>query len=214
MKNNFINILIKRLVSVGSWLLQLITKNKTNVDKKQSKTTESPMVSNPVEQKQIPDVVIKAKWHPPIRSDKFRVTQKFLNPDPMYKITKHHPGTDYGTQGEDNVPLYFCADGEIIESGFHNAFGNYFFFYISEADRTFIYFHLRDVAPAKGQYRVGDQCGITGKTGMSEGIHLHMECMKGRKTSADRGALYTSKDAVAAIAEDADAFIRSRLLSS
>jgi hypothetical protein len=35
--------------------------------------------------------------------------------------------------------------------------------------------------------------------------------MKGRKTAADRKLLYTSKAALIAAAEDADAFIRARL---
>ena len=153
-------------------------------------------------------------WHPPIREDKFRPTQKFLNPDPIYKITGHHPGTDYGTQGENNVPLHFCADGEVIESGLHKAFGNYFFYYVPAVDRTFVYFHLRDEAPARGQYKVGQQCGITGATGMSEGVHLHLECMRGRRTSSDRARLYTSKDTLAEAAEDADTFIRSRITLS
>lgn len=152
------------------------------------------------------------KWFTPIRIDKFKVTQKFLNPDPItYPKTGHHPGTDYGTREEDNVPLYFCADGEVIESGKHNAFGNYFFYYVPEIDRTFVYFHLRDTAPAKIKYKVGEQCGIAGQTGLSYGIHLHLECMKGRKTSTDRMNLYTSKEALIAAAEDADAFIRLRL---
>ena len=153
----------------------------------------------------------KGKWFAPIRVDKFKVTQKFLTPDPLYKITGHHPGTDYGTQGADNVELYFCADGEVIESGSHNAFGNYFFFYVPEVDRTFVYFHLRDTAPAKGQYQAGKVCGITGKTGLSQGIHLHLECIKGRKTSADRAKLFISKAALATAAEDADVYIRAKL---
>lgn len=158
-----------------------------------------------------PPPQLKSKWFAPIRVDKFKVTQKFLTPDPLYKITGHHPGTDYGTQGADNVELYFCADGEIIESGSHNIFGNYFFFYVPEADRTFVYFHLRDAAPAKGQYQAGKVCGITGKTGLSQGIHLHMECIKGRKTSADRAKLFVSKASLAAAAEDADVYIRAML---
>lgn len=83
----------------------------------------------------------KSKWHAPIRADKFIVTQKFLTPDAEnYPITGVHPGTDYGTQGEDNVPLFFCADGEVIETGAnHKYFGNYFFYYVSEVDRTFVY---------------------------------------------------------------------------
>ena len=153
-----------------------------------------------------------AKWFAPIRKNKFVVTQKFLNPDSVtYPKTGHHPGVDYGTQGEDNVTLYFCADGEVIESGSHAVFGNYFFYHVPEVDRTFVYFHLKDSAPIKGHYKVGQQCGIAGKTGLSQGIHLHLECIKGRKTSADRAALFTSKDALMKAAEDADAFIRARL---
>lgn len=159
----------------------------------------------------LPVPVVTGKWCAPIRTEKFKVTQKFLTPDPIYKITGHHPGTDYGTQGDVAVPLYFCADGEVIESGTHNAFGNYFFYYVPEVDRTFVYFHLKGAAPLKGKYKSGEQCGITGQTGMSKGVHLHLECIVGKKTSVDRARLFTSKDAMAAAAEDADTFIRSRL---
>lgn len=76
------------------------------------------------------------RWGAPIRADKFVVTQAFFNPDPLYKITGHHPGTDYGTRGEDDVPLYFCADGEVIESGSNDIFGNYFFYYVRAARHT------------------------------------------------------------------------------
>lgn len=153
------------------------------------------------------------KWHVPIREDKFIVTQKFLNPDPVtYVKTGVHPGVDYGTQGENDVPLFFCADGEVIEAGAnHKFFGNYFFYYIPEVDRTFVYFHLRDNPPVKGTYRDGEQCGITGKTGLSFGIHLHLECIKGRKNSTDRAKLYVSRESISTCAEDADAFIRARL---
>ena len=151
-------------------------------------------------------------WFAPIRSDKFKLTQKFLEPDVVtYPKTGHHPGVDYGTQGADDVPLYFCADGEVIESGQHVQFGNYFFYYVSQVDRTFAYFHLRNAAPAKGKYKGGVQCGITGQTGKSKGIHLHLECIKGKKNSANRSALYTSKDTLVVAAEDADVFLRSRL---
>ncbi len=152
------------------------------------------------------------RWFAPIRADKFVITQKFLNPDPAtYPKTGHHPGVDYGTQGEDNVPLYFCADGEVIESGSHSVFGNYFFYYVTEVDRTFVYFHLKNTSSAKIKYKAGEQCGIAGNTGFSQGVHLHLECLKGRKTSADRASLFTSKTALINAAEDADVFIRTRL---
>lgn len=154
----------------------------------------------------------QSKWFPPIRIDKFKITQKFLAPDSNnYPKTGVHPGVDYGTQGEDNVPLYFCADGEVIESGSHSVFGNYFFYYVPEVDRTFVYFHLKNTPPTKMKYKAGEQCGVAGKTGLSQGIHLHFECIKGRKTSADRAALFTSKSAVELAAEDADVFVRARL---
>ncbi len=154
----------------------------------------------------------QTKWFYPIRADKFLVTQKFLNPDSTtYPKTGHHPGVDYGTQGEDNVPLYFCADGEVIESGVHNSFGNYFFYYVPDVDRTFVYFHLRDGAPAKKLYAGGVQCGLAGKTGLSHGIHLHLECIKGKKTSAERSTLYTSKATLISASEDPDAFLRARI---
>ena len=160
-----------------------------------------------------PVVPQKPKWHSPIHADKFRVTQKFFTPDSKnYPKTGHHPGTDYGTQGADNIPLFYCADGEVIESGNnHKYFGNYFFYYVPEVDRTFVYFHLRDTAPVKGTYAVGEECGIAGNTGLSFGAHLHLECMKGRQTSADRSRLYSSPDALTVAAEDPDPFIRMRL---
>ena len=153
------------------------------------------------------------QWHAPIREDKFKVTQKFLNPNKKnYPVTGVHSGTDYGTQGLDGVPLYFCADGEVIETGVdHKFFGNYFFYYVPEVDRTFAYFHLRDSLPKKGKYKGGEICGIAGNTGFSHGIHLHMECIKGRKTSADRSKFCASKTALISAMEDSDKFIRERL---
>lgn len=151
-------------------------------------------------------------WSRPIRADKFKITQAFLAPDAVtYPRTGHHPGVDYGTQGEDGVQLYYVADGEVIESGVHAQFGNYFFFYVPEVDRTFVYFHLKGSAPAKGQKFAAQVAGICGTTGLSYGIHLHLECMKGKKTSSDRAALYTSFEALKAAAEDADVLIRSKL---
>lgn len=155
---------------------------------------------------------IQGKWFAPIAANCFAVGQKYLTPDAdTYPVCKHHPGVDYPLKGATNVALYYCADGEVIESSIHPQFGNYFFYYVPEVDRTFAYFHLRDAAPAKGKYKGGQQAGFAGNTGKSTGPHLHLECMKGRKTSADRGGLYVSKEALMAAGEDADIFVRARL---
>ncbi len=156
----------------------------------------------------------KSNWHPPIREDKFRVTQAFLHPDrENYPVTGLHPGTDYGTQGEAGVPLYFVADGEVIERGEnHKYFGNYFFYFVPRSRRTFAYFHLADMPPAEGKHKAGEQCGVAGETGLAYGIHLHLVCIKVKKGSAERAAAYTSAAALTAAAEDADTFLRKRLL--
>lgn len=156
--------------------------------------------------------IVAGKWCMPIAEKCFVLGQKFLNPDAVtYPKCKHHPGVDYPLKGATDVQLYYCADGEVIETGVHPQFGNYFFYYVPEVDRTFVYFHLRETAPSKGAYKAGMQCGFAGNTGKSFGAHLHLECMRGRKTSTERAALYTSKETLSAAAECADAFIRSRL---
>jgi len=154
----------------------------------------------------------KSNYFAPIRADKFTVTQVFYAVDPVnYPITGHHPGVDYGTQGATDVPAYFVTDGEVIESGVHPSFGNYFFFYCPGPDRTFVYFHFRDKTPKLGAYKGGQQAGIVGNTGLSQGTHLHLECMKGRQTSTTRSKLLISSAGLLAASEDADAFIRARM---
>lgn len=199
-------------------LIDIVIKFLQSLNKKQQITLPNnkslPDIQPILPLEEVAPVIVEPviQWYAPIRKDKFRVTQKFLEPNELYKVTGHHPGVDYGTQGQDNVPLYYCSDGEVIESGYNNSCGNYFLYYVPSVDHTFAYFHLRDLAPAKGQCRAGEQCGITGQTGLSQGIHLHLECMKGRITFADRARVYTSKASIAENAEDADAFIRSRLI--
>lgn len=174
-----------------------------------------------IEQKNgIPEKKLISKWHPPIHPDKFSTNKEneFLKFDPeTYRTTKHHPGVDYATHGDIDVPLHFCSDGEVIESGYlENSLGNYFCFYIPEIGHTFIYCHLRDKAPIKGIYKVGELAGVAGNTGKSYGVHLHLECIKGRKTFADRMQIYTSEANLLQAAKDdiiknADEFIRSHL---
>lgn len=210
-------------------LLQSFFKHKSHSNKQtpQSKvppsldfsTTEKKLDTEPKEEVVKKEEEAK-KWYVPIRADKFSPYEEneFLKYDPeTYPTTKHHPGIDYRTHSTNDVSLHFCADGEIIESGFlPKSLGNYFCFYVPEVDHTFIYCHLCDTPPPKGKYNVGVQAGIAGTTGKSTGIHLHLECIKGRHTFASRMQIYTSETNLLQAAKDgtiknADAFIRSNL---
>lgn len=164
-----------------------------------------------IEEKQ--EVFTKKRWYSPIEDRFFKVTQEWLAHDAeSYPKTQTHPGVDFGTQGTKNVKLFFCADGEVIESGFHKSFGNYFFYFVESVNKTFVYFHGANNAPEKGIYKGGEYAMTCGETGLHFGIHLHLECINGRVDSAKRSQLYTSKQAIIDCSEDAYLFLKERIV--
>jgi hypothetical protein len=93
-------------------------------------------------------------WHPPINLKKFNATQAYGVPNLVYSVLKHHPGSDYGTQGEDGWSAYIVHDGVVTDIGaWQRSIGNYIFYYCADIDRTFAQFHHRDPLTLK----VGDK---------------------------------------------------------
>jgi len=153
-------------------------------------------------------------WHPPINLKKFTVTQAYGVPNDVYNVLKHHPGRDYGTQGEDGWGAYIVHDGVVTDVGaWDRSIGNYLFYYCADIDRTFAQFHHRDPVKLKvgDTVTAGQKFGTTGKTGFSMGIHCHIECLSGKHTFASRASITTDWTTFSAHSEDPDALIRARL---
>lgn len=162
------------------------------------------------------ELIMQTKFTWPVSISSTKITNPFLTPDKKnYPITGVHPGVDYGVSGAP-FPLFAVADGEVIERGSHAVFGNYFHLYVPGVDRTFIYMHISRPydLPKLGKISRGEPCGYAGDTGQAEGVHLHLECIKGRVTSADRKALFTNAERLKRYAEDPHAFLKSRISSA
>ncbi len=178
------------------------------------KVVETPEITLPTETAEeapAPIEAVKAvTWYLPVKSEKAVMTSGYMVVNwTDYPKTGHHPGVDYDVPGDEDVQLQFCGNGDVVDRGeFSNIqryplakwLGNYFFLYVPSIDRTFLYAHLREAPPALGQVNAGDPCGIAGKTGTANGIHLHFECWKGRRTANTRDV--SSRDSLIRLTED------------
>lgn len=163
--------------------------------------------------------VEKEKWHVPTHPDHFAVpSQPYLQEDwELYGKFGHHTGVDYGGQRKTGLPLFACADGEIIyreiaDSVWGKFLGNHAVIYVPSVDKSFLYCHMGIEPPALGPVMAGEQIGIMGNTGKSAGgaIHLHLEGFHGRFEIVWRS--FKSLDDIKVKTFDADAFIRSHLV--
>jgi len=116
----------------------------------------------------------KPKMVHPVAKQIRRVTQTYGNPNPMYKLTKHHIGIDYGMPI--GTPIYAPVDGEVVEVGTNNILGNYLHYRFIWDGVTYVMrcCHLNE-RPQPGVYKCGDEIGYSGNTGMSTGPHLHLD---------------------------------------
>lgn len=96
-------------------------------------------------------------------------------------------GYDLGSLNK-NEPIYNAFQGVVVSSGWSNTFGNRVWVKITSGDYAgtyMVYAHMKDICEDIEEGIVineGRQLGIMGNTGMSEGVHLHIE----RRSSPDK----------------------------
>ena len=99
---------------------------------------------------------------------------------------QYHNGSDFSTYGE-TPPLYAMHDGEVVVSGYDEAWGNYIVVETgvpvppapgqSGATYKYLYAHLSSIADGADLgdvVKVGQVVGNVGTTGRSTGEHLHL----------------------------------------
>ena len=90
------------------------------------------------------------------------------------KVSDFHYGIDYGTNGK-KLPLYAIGDGEVYKVSKDSVSGNYIYIDYKELGIRVFYCHLHSVAVKKGaKVNKNTKVGVTGTTGSSTGIHLHL----------------------------------------
>lgn len=107
-----------------------------------------------------------------------------------YPVTNHHIGTGYGVAGRmwssghhtgvdfpvpSGTPVYSVGDGQVVDTGYNRAYGNYVEVYHGNNIYSF-YAHASSVIVSSGQYVTkGQQVMKSGATGNVSGPHLHFE---------------------------------------
>lgn len=107
--------------------------------------------------------------------DSIRVTSGFgFRDSPVYKRWKSHNGIDFAAA--EGTPVYACKSGKIaFVAKMDSVFGNYVVI-SHESGLSSVYAHLSRIDVKKGEIvRVGEQIGLSGKTGAVTGPHLHFE---------------------------------------
>lgn len=93
---------------------------------------------------------------------------------PVTGKQQFHFGEDYSTKGQ-NWPVYALEDGVVVASGFDNTNGEHIQIRYPRLGLEAFYAHLHERYALKGRAVHSDfVIGLTGTTGRSTGIHLHM----------------------------------------
>lgn len=166
---------------------------------------------------QVPGSSPDGLWHTPVPEEYFILSQTYLNEDwKLYPKFGHHTGVDYGGHHTAGIPLFACADGEIVYEEVANSMwgaslGNHAALYVPSVDKSFLYCHMAAEPHALGHVKSGEQIGIMGSTGKSAGgaIHLHLEGFYGRFKIAWRS--FQSLDDIKKKTFDANEFIKLHL---
>lgn len=85
-----------------------------------------------------------------------------------------HTGTDYGTHNQ-YWKQYALENGTVVDAGTGYKGGLYVIVRYPRLNKEVQHFHLHEIKVKKGQaVNENTVVGITGKTGMATGIHLHL----------------------------------------
>ncbi|MGN4444214.1 SH3 domain-containing protein [Bacillus cereus group sp. MYBK79-1] len=101
-----------------------------------------------------------------------------------------HHGLDIAASG--TVPVVAAAEGVVTRSYYSTSYGNVVFIShnINGQTYTTVYAHLKSRFVSAGQkVKQGQQLGIMGNTGQSEGQHLHFEIHKGEWNAQKSNAM-------------------------
>lgn len=106
------------------------------------------------------------------------VTSGFgLREDPMGGEEKFHYGVDLGALEGEHVRA--SADGEVVEAGYSDSYGNYLLLKHSETVYT-LYAHCESLLLNQGDSaKKGQEIATVGATGKVTGPHLHFEIRDG-----------------------------------
>jgi Membrane proteins related to metalloendopeptidases len=110
-----------------------------------------------------------------------RRTSAEFGVDYLWGASRWHAGLDIN-QGA-NAPIYAVDNGVIITNDFSSGYGNYI---IVDHNNGYwsLYAHLSSSNVRVGQIvRQGEEIGYMGSTGLSTGVHLHLEIRVGANTS-------------------------------
>lgn len=116
----------------------------------------------------------------PFINDTFWVTSPFWE----VRGSRHHHGIDiavpYNSDNDGFVYVYSMVNGECIETGYSDGYGNYTIIKQDGTNIGFLYAHLRIPDPQRlveegDIVTIGMAIGYEGSTGQSTGPHLHLE---------------------------------------
>jgi len=108
-----------------------------------------------------------------------RITQPFGVRNPIYPLTGHHVGTDFGIPVGENC--YAPADGYVVKvRENHPVLGNATYFKYKWEGKYYTARYLHQSRPGTmGFKKRGANVGVTGNTGLSTGPHLHFDISLG-----------------------------------
>lgn len=95
---------------------------------------------------------------------------------PIYRIMKFHSGQDF--HAPIGTPVYATGDGVVESAQYNDGYGNCIIIDHGFGLKT-LYAHLSKCLVKPGQVvRRGENIGLSGNTGVSDGPHLHYEVIK------------------------------------